>query len=274
MEYLGGMASDIYSFAVYRFFWIALAIFVFGSIYRIAKLVLRWRRVVKAEPRRRGVGAMIVGLIRTFLDPIIFSIKTKPYDFIAGMLALHLLGVIPLIFLLAQHVVFFAYWIPIYGVVAKWGLWIPLSMTTSTLEITTPIYPPSTSFTNTIWGPLVVILNGDVLAILAILAVAFKLGVKIIEQAHGLQHVRWSDYFSLGLLLFILLTGYMAARHHTLSAETMDVATYRTILGLHILAAEVLLAITPFSKYWHFVFGYWYGKFHEWYDVRVQKGLT
>ena len=275
VEPLGGAATDIYSFAVYRFFWIALAIFVFGSVYRIVKLVLRWRRVVKAEPRRRGAGALIVGLIRTFLDPIIFSIKTKPYDFLAGMVALHLLGVIPLIFLLAHHVVFFAYWFPVYGVVAKWGLWIPLSITTSTLEITSPIYPPSTHFTNTIWGPLVVILNGDLLAILAIIGVAFKIGVKIIEQAHRLQHVRWSDYFSLGLLLFILITGYAAARHHPpIDGTTVDVTMYRTLLGLHILGAEILLAITPFSKYWHFVFGYWYGKFHEWYDVRVQKGLV
>jgi len=272
---LGGSVGDIYSFAVYRFFWVALAIFVFGSVYRLSKLVLRWRRVVKAEPRRRGVGAAIVGLIRTFVDPIIFSAKTRPYDFLAGMVALHLLGVIPLIFLLAQHVVFFAYWFPPYRLVAEKGLWIPLSMTTSVLEITSPIYPASTSFTETIWGPLVVILNGDLLALLAILGVAFKLGVKVMERAHGLQHVRPGDYFSLGLLLLILVTGYAAARHHPpVGAETVDVAQYRTLLGLHILAAEVLLAITPFSKFWHFVFGYWYGKLHEWYDVRLQKGLA
>jgi len=275
VEPLGGQPTDIYSFAVYYFFWVALAIFAFGAVYRIAKLLLRWRHVVKAEPRRRGAGSAIVGLIRTFLDPVIFSAKTKPYDFLAGLVALHLLGVIPLIFLLAHHVAFFAYWFPPYRLVAKWGLWIPLSMTTSALEITSPIYPASTSFTNTVWGPLVVVLNGDLLALLAILGVAFKIGMKVLEQAHGLQHVRWSDYFSLGLLLFILVTGYAAARHHPpVGSETVDVATYRTLLGLHILGAEVLLAITPFSKFWHFVFGYWYGKLHEWYDVRLQKGLV
>jgi hypothetical protein len=28
----------------------------------------------------------------------------------------------------------------------------------------------------------------------------------------------------------------------------------------------------PFSKYWHFVFGYWYGKIHEWYDLDLKRG--
>ncbi|BES80554.1 hypothetical protein [Pyrodictium abyssi] len=270
MGYLGGSTADVYSFAVYYFFWVAITVFAFGTAYRLAKMVLLWRRVVKAEPRNRGVGAWIIGLVRTFVDPIIFSMKAKPHDFLAGLVALHIVGVLPLIFLLAHHVAFFAYWFAPYKLVAETGLWIPLSVTTSTLTITSPI---EVKFVNSIWGPLTVILNGDVLAILAILGVAFKIGTKVMEQAHGLRHVRWSDYFSLGLLMFILLTGYAAARHST-GTVTMDVGTYRTVLGFHILGAEILLMLIPFSKYWHFVFGYWYGKLHEWYDLRVQKGLV
>ena len=273
VEPLGGSPNDIYSFAVYYAFWPAFAVFVGGAVYRIGKMLYYWRRTVKAEPRRRGLGAAVVGLIKTFLEPIIFSARRKPHDFIAGLVSLHLLGVIPLIFLLSHHVAMFSYWIPGYSKIAEWGLWIPLSSTTSVLELTSPIYPASTHFTETIWGPLVAILNGDLLAILAMLAVGFKIGMKIIEQAEGLQHVRWSDYFSLSLLLFILATGYMAARHH-IGAVTVDIATYRTLLGLHILGAELLLALLPFSKFWHFVFGYWYGKLHEWYDVRLQKGVV
>jgi hypothetical protein len=45
VEPLGGSSSDLYSFAVYQFFWIALAIFAFGALYRISKLVLRWRHL-------------------------------------------------------------------------------------------------------------------------------------------------------------------------------------------------------------------------------------
>ncbi|KSW11626.1 hypothetical protein CF15_02005 [Pyrodictium occultum] len=269
--YLGGKVTDIYSFAVYYFFWVALLVFSFGAAYRIVKQILFWRRVVKAESRNRGIGARIIGLIRTFIDPIIFSIKKKPHDFLAGLVALHLLGVLPLIFLLAHHVAFFSYWFPWYKrLVADTGLWIPLSATTSTLTVTSPV---KVEFVNSIWGPLTAILNGDVLAILAIIGVTFKIGMKIAEQATGLRHVRWSDYFSLGLLLFILLTGYAAARHST-GASIVDVGMYRTILGLHILGAELLLMLIPFSKFWHFVYGYWYGKLHEWYDVRVQKGLV
>ena len=268
MEYLGG--TDLYSFAVYRFFWVALAIFVAGSVYRISKMLLFWRRVVKPEPRRRGAGAAIIGLIKTFLDPVIFSAKRKPYDFLAGLVSLHILGVIPLIFLLAHHVAFFAYWFSPYRIVADAKLWIPLSATSATLEITSPI---NIKFTDTIWGPLVVVLNGDLLAILAMLGVTFKIGMKIVERAEGLPHVRLSDFFSLGLLLFILLTGYAAARHRVFDG-TLDSGTYTTLLGLHILGAELLLALLPFTKFWHFVFGYWYGKLHEWYDVRLQKGVV
>lgn len=270
MEQLGGAVTDLYSFAVYYFFPVALSVFVFGATYRIVKMLLFWRRVVKAAPRNRGLGARLVGLIETFVDPIIFSIKTKPHDFLAGLLALHIIGVIPLIFLLAHHVTFFAYWFSPYKLVADWGLWIPLSMTQSTLTVTSPI---PMEFVDSIWGPLTVVLNGDVLAILALIGVGFKLGTKIVEQAHKLRHVRWSDYFSLGLLLFILLTGYMAA-HHSEWGGVVDVVGYRNLLGLHILGAEILLMILPFSKYWHFVFGYWYGKLHEWYDLRVQRGLV
>jgi hypothetical protein len=53
-----------------------------------------------------------------------------------------------------------------------------------------------------------------------------------------------------------------------------DFDTYRLWLGLHVLFAELLLAWLPFSKYWHFVFGYWYGKLHEYWDTRVQRGAV
>ncbi|MFZ8855186.1 MAG: hypothetical protein ACO2OQ_03365, partial [Thermofilaceae archaeon] len=59
------------------------------------------------------------------------------------------------------------------------------------------------------------------------------------------------------------------ATHHLPSG---DIVTYRLVLGTHILLAEVLVAVLPFTKFWHFVFGYWYGKLHEWYDLKYRRG--
>jgi len=274
MNVLGGAPSDIYSFAIYYYFPIALAVFVFGCVYRILRMVLFWRRPVKAEPRRRGAGAVFIGLIRTFLDPILFSLRYRKWDFVFGLTFLHLLGVIPLIFLLAHHVAFFAYLVPFYSIV--WPFAIPLSITSSTLTVTAPIEPYSQmsfTFVNTIWGPLTIILNGDVLTILALIGTSFKIGTKIYERiVKGLRNARITDVLVYAVLLETLITGYLAARHHPSTFVGTDIIVYRMLMGLHVLGASTLLALLPFTKYWHMIFGYWYGKFHEWYDLRVRRG--
>ncbi len=262
---------DILDFAVYVAPPYVVAAFAFGATYRLLKYIFLWKRGPGPEPRKRGAGSLVKGLIMTFLNPIIESIRRKPHDFITGLVMLHILGVIPLIFLLDQHIAAFAYWFPPYALLAP--LAIPLSFTTSALTVAAPFKPVSEmqwGFVNTIWGPLTVFLNGDVLAVLAMLGVAYKIGDKIVRRAHGLTHVRIGDFFDLGLLFTILLFGFMAAHH----LPSGDIVTYRTVLGIHIVLAELLVALLPFTKFWHFVFGFWYGKLHEWYDLKYKRGVA
>ncbi len=276
----GGLSEAVYNFAVYQFFWVALTIFVFGVVYRIGRMLLFWKRPVKPEARKRSAGQLIVAFIRTFLDPIIFSLKKKPHDFTFGLVLLHILGILPVMLLLAQHVIVWAYYFPPYWLVAKLGLWIPESMITGTLTVTAPVPPVSEmkyTFTDSIWGPLTVILNGDLLAVLALIGVGGKIGMKIYEAAKREKNVRIGDIVDWALLFGLLFTGFMAARHSFTEGFLglyTDFSTYRLWLGLHVLFAELLLAWLPFSKYWHFVFGYWYGKFHEYWDTRVQRGAV
>ncbi|AEM37952.1 hypothetical protein Pyrfu_0080 [Pyrolobus fumarii 1A] len=275
MEWL---SDTIYRFAVYEFFWVALTVFIFGAAYRLLRMLLFWKRPVKAEARHRSAGELIVALIRTFLDPIIFSLKHRTPDFIFGLTLLHLIGVIPVLFLLAQHVIVWAYYFPPYWIVADLGLWIPLSMTSGALTVTSPVPPVSemsAKFVDSIWGPLTIVMNGDVLAILAMIGVGGKIGMKILEKAHGSRNVRIGDIVNYVLLFGILLTGFMAARHAFVEEGLYtSVSTYRLWLGLHVLFAELLLMWLPFSKYWHFIFGYWYGKLHEYWDARIQRGAV
>jgi len=261
---------DLLDFAIYVAPPYVAAAFAFGASYRLLKYILLWKRGPGPEPKNRGAGHLVKELVKTFLDPIIETAKRKPHDFVAGLLMLHVLGLIPLIFLLDQHIAAFAYWFPPYALLAP--LAIPLSSTTGGLTVAAPFKPVSPmqwGFVDTIWGPLTVVLNGDVLAVLAIIGTAYKIGDKIVRRLHGLSHVRIGDFFDLGLLLAILVTGFMAAHH----MPSGDIVTYRTVLGAHILLAELLIAVLPFTKFWHFVFGFWYGKLHEWYDIKYKRGV-
>jgi hypothetical protein len=44
------------------------------------------------------------------------------------------------------------------------------------------------------------------------------------------------------------------------------------VLGLHIASAVAFVAVWPFTKYFHFLWGFWYGKLHEWYDLALKRG--
>ena len=267
---VGGWSSpwNLFGFAVYYLLVPSVFIFSAGAAYRIVRMLVR-AKIPPAQRRRFSFGEAVKGLVMTFLRPIIFSITHKPDDFIAGLVLLHILGVIPVLFLLSEHIAWWTYYFPPYK--ALWIFSVPLSITSSVLTVTAPVIPSSTmssTFVNTIWGPLVVLLNGDLLAIFVLVAIGYKCAARLVEiLAKGNQApYRLGDFVAYALLFAIILSGYMAARHYPSSDVYMDV------LGLHVLFAELLLIYLPFSKYWHFVFGYWYGKIHEWYDVDIKRG--
>lgn len=260
---------DLLDLTIYVLPPYVIALFLFGIGYRLTKFILLWKRKPAPEPRRRGAGHAIISLIKTFLDPIIQGAKNKPHDFITGLIMLHIIGVIPLIFLLNHHMAVFSYWFPPYAILAPFA--IPLSITSSGLTLFAKVAPAtemSWDFVNTIWGPLTIILNGDVLAIMVLLGASYKIGDKIVRLLHGIKHVRIGDFVALILVIAIVSFGFLAAHH----LPSPDITTYRTVLGIHILLAETLVVILPFTKFWHFVFGFWFGKLHEWYDLKYKRG--
>ncbi len=264
-------ATDLYNLAVYSLLPVTIFVFVAGMFYRISRYVSTWKRPRASSPKRgKGFGGAVVGLIMTFLHPIIFSLKKERSMFTTGLLAMHVLGVIPLLFLLAHHVVWWAYFFPPYAALKP--LAIPTSSVSSYLSLSAPVHPASSmsfDFVNTVWGPLTAVLNGDVLAVIATVAVGYKVLERIPKISGGRRYIRIGDFVALLLLFAIIVSGYVAT-HHMLGPDMSD---YRTALGFHILTAEILVMILPFTKFFHFVFGYWYGKLHEWYDLVLRRGV-
>ncbi len=266
---------DIFVFALNYMFPVALIIFIIGSTYKLARFaILRSPTKTRAPPRKKSVKSLVKGLVMTFLEPIILSIKKNPLDFIFGLVLLHMLGTIPMLFLLGQHVAFFQHYFKLYGIL--WPLALPLSPTTSSVLTFSTTIPTKTivEFTN-VWGPLNIILNGDVLSICVIVAIGFKIADKLMEKKAGVQSIRPWDWLSLFLLLGIVVTGFLAAHHYPSADETtaQTTITYRDIMGLHVLLADILLLSIPFTNMWHITFSYFYGKLHEFWDMRIRKGL-
>ncbi|ACB39353.1 hypothetical protein [Pyrobaculum neutrophilum] len=254
--------KELLELALWVFFPVALVIFAFGAAYRILRYVFLYQKGVYVH-RSTGAGAKIKGLVMTFLNPIIFNIRTKPIDFFAGLLALHFVGLILLIFLLAQHVAYLSAFIPFYSLL--WPFALPISSITGALTVTSPI--GGEIRVSPIWGPLTVVLNGDVLTIFSLIGIGYKIVEKLWEKAHGAKNVRVGDLLIWPLLFVIVVTGWLAAHHYPPGIEN-----YRLVLGLHIAASALFVAVWPFTKFFHFVWGYWYGKLHEWYDVVIKRG--
>ncbi len=260
----------LYEFAVYEMFLPTIMIFTFGIVYRLSRYALLYRRGVQPAWRRTSLSHKIYLLIDAFLHAIVGAIKRSKVTFISGIFLLHFLGVIPILFLLSHHIAWWSYYFPPYKALSIFA--IPTSATSSALTVTSPLTPVSGmsyTFVNTIWGPLTIVLNGDVLAILAIIGTTFKLLEKIPEKfKEKLARIRSGDFVDLLLLLIILISGYMATHH----LPSGNVETYKFVLGLHILSAEILVILLPFTKFFHFVFSFWYGKLHEAYDL-WRRGL-
>lgn len=253
---------DLLDFSLFILFPLSLFIFVVGTVYRVSKYLFIYRPGVYTV-RKKPWGYRLVRLVKVFTEPPLFSIRTRPFEFVGGFLLLHILGLIPLIFLLAQHIAYIEHILPFYSVL--WPLAIPISPITGGLTVTSPV--GEVKFVESIWGPLTVLLNGDILAVFALAGVSIKITEKIIEKIKGMKHVRVGDVVVWPLLLLILVTGWLAT-HHVVD----NVVSYRFVLGLHIASSAFLIAVMPFTKFFHFLWGFWYGKFHEWYDLVIKRG--
>jgi len=256
------MMAELLEFALWYIFPTAIFIFIAGATYRLLRYVFLFRRGVYIH-RRTSAGRKVSGLIWTFLRSSVFSVRWNAPEVVGGLIALHVLGLILLVFLLAHHVAYLSYLFPPYGIL--WPLALPLNPISSYLAYTTP--QGVVAEVGSIWGPLTIILNGDVLTAMALIGIVYKMVEKIYHKLRGAPHVRWGDLIIWPLLFTIVITGLLAT-HHVFPA----IETYRFILGLHIASAALFLALMPFTKLFHFVWNFWYGKLHEWYDLVVKRG--
>ncbi|NOZ30923.1 MAG: hypothetical protein GXO68_03120 [Crenarchaeota archaeon] len=263
---------DLYSLAIYIIFPLSIIIFIVGFAYRITRLILALRRKKWVAYRAPvGITTLILGLVNVYIYPPLFAAFRNKKDLVLGLMAVHMVGLLPLIFLLGQHVAFYAYFIPIYSLL--WPLAIPISAATGSLPLFQQFEPAIATqpFHSSIWGPLTVVLNGDVLTIISLVAVGFKLGERLymmVKEGH-----RPSDVILYIHLTLILITGALAAHHESLPFLT-GASAYRSVLGLHMILAGLFLALVPFTKYWHFVFGMFFGKIVEWIDRTVMRGAA
>lgn len=268
----GRYIGDPLSFAVYTVFPLCLFLFIVGATYRIVRILIvlpRKRWITSRAPV--GVSTLVLGAINVFIYPILMTVFKNKKDVGVGFFGVHFLGVIPLIFLLSQHVAIFAYFIPLYSIL--WPLAIPLSFNSglTIAEKILGIAKTSAQSIHSLWGPLVVVLNGDVLTIIALVAFGFKLGERIYATIR--EHQRPSDALMMIHVVLILLTGFAAAHH--LQIPGLDpVISYKILLASHIVLASVFAALIPYTKYWHFVFSMYFGKFVEWLDRTWMRGAA
>jgi hypothetical protein len=251
------LALDLFVPTVFFFF--------LGAAYRITRYLVTYQRPFipypSSELRQVSGGHKIAALINTFANSSRVGIRRKPVTTAVGLL-MHL-ALVLIIFLLAQHMVFWAYYIPPYS--ALYPLAIPESSVDGLLALTTPNKAPVTWFVNDVWGPLTVILNGQFLTFLLIILLGVHLGHKFLVAAERLS-LRAGDWWFFVLLYIDVLLGFFATAH-----IPNDVYWYDNLLGAHILVAEIMIATLPFTRGFH-MFEFYLGKLREWYFMVYRRG--
>ncbi len=264
-EYLVG--NSLYPLAL-DLFVPTIVFFFFGASYRVFRYLAVYRRPFIPYPnsalRETSAADKAKKLFDTFANSSKVGIKRKPVTTAVGLL-MHL-ALIVIIFLLAQHMVFWAYYIPPYK--ALFPLAIPESSTDGELAFslaTSPLTSTPNPFVNDIWGPLTVILNGQYITYLLMIFLGIYLGHKFHSLAEGLT-LRSGDWWFFLLLYVDIVLGFLATSH-----IPDNVVTYDNLLGAHILVAEVLIASLPFTRGFH-MFEFYLGKVREWYFMVYRRG--
>jgi len=255
------LALDLFIPTVFFFF--------FGATYRIGRYLITYQKPFTPYPtssvrEKISGGENVKELFTAISNSSIEGTKRKPVMTIAGLL-MHV-GLLLIILLLSQHMIFWAYYIPFYSVFFPFA--IPVSSTDGWLAATywtSPLTSTPNPFVNDIWGPLTIILNGQYLAYLLMIILAIYLAHKFIALAEGLT-IRAGDWWFFVLIFLDVILGFLAASHIPSS-----VVWYDNILGAHILVAEIIIATLPFTRGFH-MFEFWFGKLREWYYMVYRRG--
>lgn len=262
------IGNSLYNVAL-SLFMPTIFFFFAGATYRIGRYLITYHSPLDVNPSMplRGKvsgGEKIKDLVNTVANSSKVGVKRKPITTIVGLL-MHL-SLILIIFLLAQHMVFWAYYIPPYS--ALFPLAIPESAEDGLLALTMPGHPTTTmayTFVNDIWGPLTVILNGQILTYLLMVFLAIYLAHKFYALAERLV-IRAGDWWFFLLLFIDVVLGFLASSH-----IPNNVTWYDNLLGAHILVAEIIIATLPFTRGFH-MFEFWFGKVREWYFMTFRRG--
>ncbi|ARM75299.1 hypothetical protein [Acidianus manzaensis] len=244
-----------------------ILLFFFGASYRVFRYFATYHKpyVVYTTTIRGNVSSFekTKQLVNTFSNSSKVGMKRKPITTGVGLL-MHL-SLIVIIFLLAQHMVFWAYYIPPYKIL--FPLAIPESSTDGLLSLTyglSPLTPTSYPFVHDIWGPLTVILNGQYITYLLMILLGIYLGHKFHALAEGLT-LRAGDWWFFLLLYIDIVLGFLATSH-----IPNAITWYDNLLGAHILVAEILIATLPYTRGFH-MFEFYLGKVREWYFMTYRR---
>lgn len=243
--------------------------FFFGAAYRIARYLITYHTPFTPYPTSsvRGKisgGEKVKEFFVTLGNSSRVGAKRKPVTTIVGLLQ-HIVLIL-IIFLLAQHMVFWSYYIPPYR--ALFPLAIPESSASGELAAfygSHPFTPTPYPFVHDVWGPLTIILNGQYLTYALIILLSVYLAHKFYALAERLV-IRAGDWWFFVLLYIDVILGFLAASHIPNS-----VVWYDNILGAHILVAEIIIATLPFTRGFH-MFEFWFGKIREWYYMMYRRG--
>ncbi len=228
---------DFLDFSINIILPAALIIFVMGFFYQVIQYF-----IIPGPPRPHAPGRK-VPLSKKILMPFIkwigtfkFIMKVNPLHGFMAIFVMHI-PLIAIILLFPPHqAVIFHYFPFLEPILAP--LAIPQNITDAFIA------------QKTIWGPLEIILNADLLAILIIFSSSTVFALRLVKHFTGEFKSTIGDYFALILVLILVIFGYLAVHAHGTSL-------YEFYLALHILTASFLIAYIPFSKFFHFVWSYW-----------------
>ena len=238
--------------AINVIFPLSLVIFIFGFFYNVIQyFIIPGAPRAYSPPRKISVIKKLLMPVIKWLSTFKFIIKKNPLHGFTAIFMFHLpLLAVMLLFPPHQAVIFSI--LPFLRVILE-----PFAI---------PQQPTETFFTNrTIWGPLEVIVNADVLALITIFSIMIIMGLRIVKHATGEFASTVGDYFALIITLLILVFGYLATHAH-------GTPYYETYLAAHIISASFLIAYVPFSKFFHFVWSYWVNLIVLAYH-RMRKGV-
>lgn len=264
-DYLVG--NSLYPLAL-DLFIPTILFFFFSASYRVFRYFAVYKKpfipYATSVMRETSSTEKVKKLVDTFANSSKVGMKRKPVTTAVGLL-MHL-SLIVIIFLLAQHMIFWAYYIPPYKIL--FPLAIPessadgaLAFTLATSPYTSTPYP----FVHDIWGPLTIILNGQYITYILMILLGIYLGHKFHALAEGLT-LRSGDWWFFLLLYIDIILGFLATSHIPDS-----IVYYDDLLGAHIIVAEVLIATLPFTRGFH-MFEFYLGKVREWYFMTYRRG--